>query len=132
MDIYGNNAESYNADENSFGRIVFEAACELCKKPVNIVGYGFVSDSDNFGRRKIVELTGYRQFCEFCGYGRVQISPDVVVTGASNRSEYAIHRLFRIGRLEQLSLSPDWIGTEIEGVVDAWNEVDKRITPTKK
>lgn len=124
--------ESRNTGEGEFGKIISETTCELCKKPVDIVGYGFVSNPDKPGYRKIVELIGYRQFCKFCGYGRVQVTPEVLVTGMSNKSKYAANRLFRIAAIERLSHSSDWIGTEIEGVVDAWNEADKRMTPTKK
>lgn len=105
-------------------RISGNNRCPVCDRPASVVIH---ADKENiYNISDVDSFKGYRLSCENCGFGMIKFY-DNICAGASNNADYVINRFSVAERMQRFVQSPYWIGTDIDEVIDAWNEGDREL-----
>lgn len=95
--------------------------CPLCDR--DIVLEGFIESDNPISQIDEDDFSTYKAFCNHCGYGILKVM-DNKVFGVSNKADYAFNRLLLTHRMKDMMKCPNYIGADIDHVLDEYTKCE--------
>lgn len=108
-------------------RLICIVKCDVCGSDVQVIGYVKCHKDTDIEIKTLKDFHSFKQVCRHCGFGRLQATPSMAVTGAINSQDYIANRFMYTDKLIKYIRTPEWMGDGITSVISEWDTFDNKI-----